>query len=301
MSIIEALGGLAIISIVIAGTVGSANYIYSLKYVMDIKTIDQHFNFIHRLLAYGNCDSFMGDTFNPDYTNEEDNSLKKLKGDDIPEIKIRRPIIDSFTGQQKISNQGKPLYEYKVLYTVKDAVLQNNQPVDTALKDTDSDTDSHISIKSMSLEKDKSTDYALFKIIFYSDKAKRAFSKSQRLDKNPKQNWKGEFERSLRIYMEIKGSEIQSCGLAPTSCPNERKTVDITSITHTQRGQTITSCKNGKIINPSNSPTIKLTVGKTPSGQFEKFEYLTDFCICSFQFYCQNGFWSDNSVCMKKH
>ena len=306
MSLIESLGGLALISIVIVGTLGSANYLYSLKYAMDIRLIDSHFNRVHRLLSYGNCDSFVDDELGSNYVNTADRSLTRTMGDSIPEIKIRRPLIDPVTGQQKVSSGGKLLYEYQVLYAVKDAVLQNGNPVNTVLKDGDEDTDSPIYIKSMSLEKDSISNYAVLKMIFWTNRAKRAFSKSERLDESfrdlDRRDWRGEIERSLRIYVETKSGVITACGLNPTNCPGDNRDVVLKAETHTHSGVLIKNCFNRELLASSsfNLPKITVALEKTPSGQFQKFEYKTNFCICNIQFYCQDGHWSDISICMER-
>ena len=305
MSLIEALGGLALISIVIVGTLGSTNYLYSLKYAMDIRLIDSHFNRVHRLLSYGNCDSFVDDELGSNYVNTADRSLTRTMGDSIPEIKIRRPLIDPVTGQQKVSSRGKLLYEYEVLYAVKDAVLQNGNPVNTVLKDGDEDTDSPIYIKSMSLEKDSISNYAVLKMIFWTNRAKRAFSKSERLDESfrdlDRRDWRGEIERSLRIYVETKSGVITACGLSPMSCPGGNKEVTLTAETHTNSGVSIKNCFNRRLVTSSfDFPKLTVALEKTPSGQIQKFEYKTNFCICNIVFYCQGGDWSDLSICMER-
>ena len=157
----------------------------------------------------------------------------------------------------------------------------------------------------MSLEEyTTAPDYAILKVVFYSDKAKRVFSKSKRLDEDTKKDWKGEIERSLRIYMETdKEGVIQSCGLTPTSCPAGKKEVELITFTHTKKGdkQKIKDCGKKGTIDPKNPTTREITIDeKLPSGEFYKEEITTKNCACSIQFYCQDGFWSDNSSCMER-
>lgn len=305
MSLVEAMLGLFIISLVIISTANLPKYLYSLQYVMDSRIIDGHFNRIHRLLSYGNCDSFKGDRMETSgYVNTPDTDLQRTDNT-VPEIKVRQPKIDPETGQQEVDSAGHLLFTYKVLYAVQghvsqlDPATRGYQPVETLLQD------SHLSIKSMSFEKDPvMADYAILKAVFWTKRAKRAGGKSKRLSQDLKslsKSQRGEFERSLRIWVKTSATgEIETCGLSPSICLSESREVHLVSETY-QGGSLVTrkNCLNGAR-NPSPVPKTSVHLNENLSGKFFEYEYKTNFCICSIQFYCQDGFWNDNTICMER-
>ncbi len=302
MSIVEALGGLALMSLIIAITARSARHISSLQYVMDSRIIDQHFNRVHRILSYGNCDSLIGDKLDSQYVNTADTGIKRTDNS-APEIKIRRPLIDPVTHRGKIDAQGKPIYEYHILYAVKDQVSQKTygaskyEPVDTVLKD------SHISIKSMSLEKDPVFDsHARLKIIFYSRRSKKTPAKSKRVSERMedlKDSHKGEFERTLKIYTVLKNGVIAGCHLTPPACLAETKKVFMTVRKPDKNKTVVISCTD-KSLNPLNPPSISISLEKGLSGETLQYERVTDFCACNFNFYCRDGVWQESLICLER-